>query len=113
MTGRRLFLFAVALAVLTATQQRAAAQAACTASGPDAVCTESGPVRGTVADGVRALKGMPYAQPPVGALRFRPPQPPAPWREERSADKFGPPCPQLGPDRAVVGDEDCLTLNVW
>ena len=73
------------------------------------------------ADGrVRAFKGIPYARPPVGNLRWRPPQPPLPWDGVRPADAFGPSAPQL----PVVANslyagghehqsEDCLTLNVW
>jgi para-nitrobenzyl esterase len=96
-----------------ATMPSSAQRATCSLDASDVVCTQSGPVKGTVAGAVRAFKGIPYAKPPVGALRFRPPQPAEPWRNVKVADKFGPPCPQLGPDRKVIGREDCLFINVW
>jgi para-nitrobenzyl esterase len=82
-------------------------------TGADVVCTESGAVRGTMSDGVRAFKGIPYAKPPVGPLRFRPPQPADPWQGIRPTDRFGPICPQIGGNNVVEGGEDCLTLNIW
>jgi len=77
-------------------------------------------VAGVVEDGVRVFKGLPFAAPPVGELRWRPPQPVVPWAGVRRADTFGPQCPQLpypagSPytfDRAPTS-EDCLYLNVW
>jgi para-nitrobenzyl esterase len=64
---------------------------------------------------VNVYKGIPYAAPPVGALRWRPPQPVAPWTGVRSADEFAPDCPQSGaePTRARQRAEDCLYLNIW
>jgi para-nitrobenzyl esterase len=68
--------------------------------------------------GVRAFKGIPFAQPPVGNLRWQPPQPVKNWSGNHKADKFGPRCMQ----RPIFGDmnfrsngmsEDCLYLNVW
>jgi para-nitrobenzyl esterase len=75
------------------------------------VPTESGAVRGVSEAGVRAYRGIPYAAPPVGALRWRPPQPLAPWEGVRAAAAFGQPCPQPGLPEPM--SEDCLTLNVW
>jgi para-nitrobenzyl esterase len=75
----------------------------------------------TSADGViRSFKGIPYAQPPVGELRWREPQPPQRWDGSRDATQFGPTAPQL-PVRATSlyagghehQSEDCLTLNIW
>jgi para-nitrobenzyl esterase len=83
------------------------------------VKTANGTVEGvTEKSGIRAFKGIPFAQPPVGELRWKEPQPPKNWAGLRKADKFGPRAMQ----RAVFGDmnfrsngmsEDCLYLNVW
>ena len=86
----------------------------------DVVAVDGGKVRGTSADGVRVFKGIPFAAPPIGALRWKAPQPVVPWKEERRADAFAPQCMQLpypagspyaGP--AQTTSEDCLYLNVW
>src|SRR5690348_5103768 len=64
---------------------------------------------------VIAFLGVPYAQPPVGALRFRAPQRCAPWVGDRDATQVGPASPQY-PSPLSHGlnyDEDCLYLNVW
>jgi para-nitrobenzyl esterase len=74
------------------------------------VATRAGRVRGTYADGVHIFRGIPYAQPPVGPLRFAAPVPPEPWDGVRDADEFGPPPPQ--PMRTTWSD-DWLTVNVW
>jgi para-nitrobenzyl esterase len=74
------------------------------------VMTTEGAVRGDRNGDVVVFRGIPYARAPVGALRFRPPQPVAPWGGTRDARRFGPPCPQRGEDAA---SEDCLALNVW
>jgi para-nitrobenzyl esterase len=78
------------------------------------VTTTSGPVLGTVGTDAREFSGIPYAAPPVGALRWTPPRPATPWSRPRDATKPGPVCAQL-PYNKPVGDavgEDCLTLNV-
>jgi para-nitrobenzyl esterase len=70
-------------------------------------------------DGVRSFKGIPFAQPPAGDLRWREPQPPKNWTGIRNADEFGPRCMQRtapGADywfRSNGMSEDCLYLNVW
>lgn len=86
--------------------------ARCAQAGPDIACTEHGAVRGVVEDGLLAFKGIPYARPPVGPLRWQPPAAPEPWSGVREAAVHGPVCPQLV-NGQVAGDEDCLTLNVW
>lgn len=62
-----------------------------------------------------SFRGVPFAQPPIGALRLRPPQPIQAWEGLLDATEFGPACPQRGAltSSATVQDEDCLTLNVW
>jgi para-nitrobenzyl esterase len=81
------------------------------------VRTESGPVRGVEQDKVTAFKGLPYAVPPVGALRWHVPEAPAKWAAPRDAAKFGADCLQNAmPGVAGSGQpasEDCLYLNVW
>lgn len=60
------------------------------------------------------FKGIPYAKPPIGPLRFKAPQPYGPIKGSFHADKDRPVCPQLDPvSGRFVGDEDCLTLNVF
>ena len=87
------------------------------ASLADAVVeTKHGALRGS-GDAVRVFKGIPYAAPPVGPLRWKPPQPATAWSGTRDATEFGYDCPQqANPNmqtRAPGQSEDCLTLNVW
>jgi para-nitrobenzyl esterase len=87
------------------------------------VKTDSGQVQGVLADGVASFKGIPFAAPPVGELRWRPPQPVSAWTGVRQASEFGADCMQgrFGPPPAAapgaaaprVPSEDCLYLNVW
>lgn len=72
------------------------------------VRTMEGPVTGTVTDTISTFLGIPYAASPAGELRWKPPQPRAPWTEPLDATKFGPQCPAPS-----SGDEDCLFLNVY
>ncbi|KAJ8723138.1 hypothetical protein PYW08_003050 [Mythimna loreyi] len=62
-----------------------------------------------------SFKGIPYAQPPVGDLRFKAPQPPKPWEGVRAAKEFGPKCYQndMFTNTGKIGSEDCLYLNVY
>ena len=89
------------------------AQGVCAGTEPSeaVVRTQQGVFAGTFADGVHAFRGIPFAQPPVGARRWRSPEPAAAHAGMRKALEFGPACPQTGADGPV--DEDCLTLNVW
>jgi para-nitrobenzyl esterase len=77
----------------------------------------AGAVRGAELGEVDVFRGIPYAQPPVGDLRWRPPQPLPRWSEERDATQFGAACPQPPlPGGVVLYDvtsEDCLFLNIW
>lgn len=77
------------------------------------VSTDKGPVVGTRQDDIAAFLGIPYAAPPVGDLRFRPPQPRAPWSAPLQATSFGSPCPQPARLNSPSTNEDCLYLNVY
>lgn len=82
------------------------------------VTTESGAVSGALTDGVASWKGIPFAAPPVGPLRWRAPQPAAKWTGVRQATEYGHDCMQVPfpSDAAPLGTtpaEDCLVLNVW
>jgi para-nitrobenzyl esterase len=87
------------------------------------VRTQSGLVQGTMEDGIAVYKGIPFAAPPVGDLRWRAPQALVAWNEVRDADKFAPACmqsPRVSPVLTTIlgnspgpSSEDCLYLNVW
>jgi para-nitrobenzyl esterase len=118
MTNRKLPLISLKqyflLVLVLAVSQVAAARAA------DQVKISDGALQGTTVAGtnIRAFLGIPFAAPPVGKLRWQPPQPVEAWQGIRKADAFGPRCMQ----RTVYSDmvfrdkgtsEDCLYLNVW
>ncbi|GEM32090.1 carboxylic ester hydrolase [Nocardia neocaledoniensis NBRC 108232] len=84
--------------------------------------TVPGTVRGSWEGGVAVFRGIPFAQPPVGSLRFRAPVAVLPWSGTRDALAFGPSVPQAGQTGSVMtsttrvptdGSAECLTLNVW
>jgi para-nitrobenzyl esterase len=77
------------------------------------VHTRSGLVRGVIEGNLRAFRGLPYAAPPVGSLRWRQPEPVVGWPGIRDASSFGPLCPQITAAGNLTGDEDCLHLNVF
>jgi len=102
---RELILFCVAASVSTAAV-------------PDLVKVDTGRVKGTVTNGVAAFKGIPFAAPPVGPLRWKAPQPAARWNGVREAVEFGPRCMQGNIYNDMIfrdkgPSEDCLYLNVW
>jgi para-nitrobenzyl esterase len=83
-------------------------------SGGLVVTTADGAVRGKAVAATDEYLGIPYAAPPVGALRWQPPKPPAPWHGVRSAASFAPHCPQPSSAFGVAStSEDCLYLNVF
>jgi para-nitrobenzyl esterase len=93
---------------------------ACAASAADQVKVEGGSLEGTTGRvaGIRIFKGVPFAAPPVGELRWKAPKPVASWTGVRKADEFGDRCIQTSPfpdqiwrDRAE--SEDCLSLAIW
>lgn len=83
--------------------------------------TTSGKVRGLTRDGINIFRSVPYAAPPIGARRCRPPAPAEPWDDVRDATKFGPVAPQnasmletmLGAPEPEIDEESCLTLTVF
>jgi para-nitrobenzyl esterase len=77
------------------------------------VATAEGRVSGASEEGAEVFKGVPFAAPPVGDLRWRPPQPVAPWQGVRAATRFGHDCMRPAADPAFEPSEDCLYLNVW
>jgi para-nitrobenzyl esterase len=86
---------------------------------PAVIATAQGRVRGVELDGLRSWRGIPYARPPTGPLRFRPPQPVAPWHGVRDAATFAPVAwqrqsvnPFTGAPAPMDRSEDCLYLNV-
>src|ERR1700730_11663592 len=117
---RLLFLLALTTTVVTAAVN-------------DPIRLDTGMISGVAGNSpeVRVYKGIPFAAPPLGDLRFRAPQPPAKWEGTRLADQFGPMCmqggagggrgggkgPAKGPAKgnapAAAMSEDCLYLNIW
>jgi para-nitrobenzyl esterase len=100
--------FALALLSVTAVAQQ---RMSCTTTA-DIVCTEQGAIRGTIEGQTLAFKGIPYALPPVGSLRWKPPVPATPWEGVRDGSQYAAMCPQLVAQE-VKGEEDCLYVNVW
>jgi len=87
------------------------------ASADPVVTVNSGRLKGvTGTNGVTVFRGIPYARPPVGPLRWRAPEPAEPWEAVRDCSEFAPSCPQP-PSKMGIGpagqSEDCLYLNVW
>lgn len=116
-SGARALLGGLAAAALIAANLGATAVSA----DPVRVSVDSGVLAGQAQGDVAVFKGIPYAAPPVGELRWSPPQHPAPWAKPRPAVAFGPICPQplkangVPNEGGAVGpaSEDCLFLNVW
>ena len=84
------------------------------AAAPDLIVhTRAGDVRGVATDDTHEWRGIPFAAPPVGDLRWRPPASVEPWTGVRDATRFAHPCLQLGFPSGTLGREDCLYLNVF
>ena len=108
--ARRPFLAALAAAFAFVAPGWAATGGA--GSAPE-VDTDKGRVTGLVEGGVAEFRGIPYAAAPIGALRFRPPQPRAAWSQTLDATQFGSACPQSARLGTPSVNEDCLSLNVY
>src|SRR4051794_28597691 len=104
--------FAVAVCAASLVCGAHAQPQTCRADSADVVCTEQGAVRGVAEGRTFAFKGMPYAQAPVGPLRWKPPAQAQRWDGVRDGGTSGPMCPQIIVGE-VKGDEDCLYVNVW
>ena len=107
---QRLAVSLAALAALTIAPQARAADAA------EVVMTAQGPVQATVRGDMRTYFAIPFAAPPVGDLRWKPPQPAAKWTATLARTKTGAACLQTGPDspfRTRGDSEDCLYLDVY
>src|SRR5579859_3969844 len=111
----RFRLFAAAVFGLLVTVD--SAKAAAPPKVQNQVQTAQGAVEGLQVKGISEFLGIPYAAPPVGDLRWRPPLAAQPWTGVRRATKFGPSCAQVTTLGAFAGpandNEDCLTLNVF
>ena len=84
------------------------------APGSPTVATDKGPIRGLAIDDMQVFRGIPYAAPPIGDLRWRPPQEPAPWSGVRDGTRFANHCPQAASPYGIASlTEDCLYLNVF
>jgi len=84
------------------------------------VAAPAGALRGAAAGGIRVFKGIPYALPPTGPLRWKPPVPAPSWKDTREATEFGSVCVQPKPQPTSIYSwnlrpmsEDCLSLNIW
>ena len=77
------------------------------------VMTSLGEVQGITENGIRIFRGIPYAEPPIGDLRWQATQPKTAWEGTLDASDYGPQCPQGFGEQTIPQDEDCLTINVW
>lgn len=85
---------------------------ACSTLPPEQVKVEQGIVQGTLSDGLRIFKGIPFAAPPVGELRWKAPQPAQKWEGVKQATDYAP-APFQGGNPPSGKSEDCLYLNIW
>jgi para-nitrobenzyl esterase len=108
--SRREFLAGAVAASACWSRSGAAQESA--ASAAAVVKTPLGSLQGFLQEGVRVFRGVPFAQPPLGELRFRAPQKLAAWSGVRDATRFGASAMQSG-EPGVTHSEDCLYLNIW
>jgi len=103
-----------ALAILSARPAAAAISATPAAAAVLQATVTGGTVAGTVdtQHGIASFKGIPFAAPPVGELRWKAPHPVVAWKGIKQADAFADSCPQEH-EKSIRGSEDCLYLNVW
>jgi para-nitrobenzyl esterase len=85
---------------------------ACSTLPPEQVKVEQGIVQGTIEDGLKIFKGIPFASPPVGDLRWKAPQPAKKWEGVKQTTEFAP-VPMQGGNPPSGKSEDCLYLNIW
>jgi para-nitrobenzyl esterase len=107
--SRRKFLVNAGLASMA---WRCAPLSALADTTPAIIHTPSGTLRGEQSGGVLQFRGVPFAEPPVGPLRFRAPVPVKPWTSERDATHFAAAAMQAG-ELGIKQSEDCLYLNIW
>ncbi len=113
MIGRHVPWLAI-LSIAASPLAPAAAAPATARGGHPIVVTPAGTIEGLKIGGMDAYRGIPYAAPPVGALRWRPPQAPAPWSGTLNATRFADHCPQTASYSGIASTtEDCLYLNVF
>src|SRR5512143_4096437 len=117
-TGSRVTTLLLCLLAAMGAGPAASSQTPAPSQTPPVVRVESGELQGVVADGVASFKGIPFAAPPVGDLRWKSPRPAKAWTGIRKADTYAPGCVQdpgmlkmMGTSASV--SEDCLYLNVW
>lgn len=110
--SRRSLLRGSSLLAAAALLEPLLSRAQSTATAATLIAAPAGSLRGTVEDGVNAFRGIPFAQPPVGPLRFRAPERLKPWSGVRDAGRFAAAAMQKAQPGARVS-EDCLYLNVW
>jgi len=85
---------------------------ACIKLSPEQVKVEQGIVQGTIDSGLRVFKGIPFAEPPVGDLRWKAPEPAKKWKGVKLTTEFAP-APMQGGNPTSGKSEDCLYLNIW
>ena len=113
---RRPPIFRMTFLTMAAAAGLAAALPASALVAQDAVKISSGQIHGAVVGQVASFKGIPFAAPPVGDLRWRPPQPVQPWTGVRETVAYGPGCIPFGGggnQQSPAPSEDCLYLNIW